>query len=325
MENTHWATLDWLSLIDPSNSLILGTNQDDVLSAQADGDIVSGLAGNDHLNSVFNRTALIGDSGDDTLNTNALVLQGDSPVHGLSIQSGGRGNDSLDATVTVQGGSLSSPPLSTDLRGDVLLDGGSGNDVINATATGALPTNAGLIVSTDVSGGSGNDIINVLADGDGPVFRSSIATNKVDAGSGNDHVTAHAETGFNAGLGIASNVIFGGTGNDILDASALGRSNFTDTATNELHGGRGNDTLHAFNLTNSNSSSPVGVNKLWGDEGNDTLEAVHSTDGENNVTDVTSYLDGVSYAVTAHGECYALATCAAQWTPTDRHTVASSV
>ncbi len=67
------ATLDWLSLIDPSNSLIVGTGHDDVLSAQADGDIVLGFAGNDRLNSAFNRTALIGDSGNDTLTTNVVV------------------------------------------------------------------------------------------------------------------------------------------------------------------------------------------------------------------------------------------------------------
>ena len=96
---------DWLSLIDPINSLILGTGDDDVLSAQADGDIVLGLAGNDRLNSTFNLTALIGGDGEDTLTTNVIVpLQSDAPVHGIAIQLGETGNDDLDATVTLQGG-----------------------------------------------------------------------------------------------------------------------------------------------------------------------------------------------------------------------------
>ena len=85
-------------------SLILGTGDDDVLSAQADGDIVLGLAGNDHLNSTFNLTALIGGDGEDTLTTNVIVpLQSDAPGHGIAIQFGETGNDNLDATVTLQG------------------------------------------------------------------------------------------------------------------------------------------------------------------------------------------------------------------------------
>jgi len=40
------ATFDWSSPVYPTiNSLILGTGNDDVLSAQADGDIILGLAG----------------------------------------------------------------------------------------------------------------------------------------------------------------------------------------------------------------------------------------------------------------------------------------
>ena len=85
--------------------MILGTKKKtDVLSAQADGDIVSCLAGNDHLNSAFNWTALIDGNGEDTLMTKVSVpLQSDVDVHGLAVQFGGVGNDTLDATVTLQG------------------------------------------------------------------------------------------------------------------------------------------------------------------------------------------------------------------------------
>jgi serralysin len=131
-----FATFDWLSLIDPISGLIVGTRRDDVLSAQADGDIVLGLAGNDRLSSVFNRTALIGGSGADTLNQCCCPLQGDAPVHGLAIQFGGTGSDELNATVTPQGGDTSQ---NIELAADVLFDGGSGNDIINAQANVALP------------------------------------------------------------------------------------------------------------------------------------------------------------------------------------------
>src|SRR4051812_36277280 len=61
------------------DSLILGTGDDDVLSAQADGNIVLGFEGGDRLNSTFNLTALIGGDGEDTLTTNVIVpLQSDA-------------------------------------------------------------------------------------------------------------------------------------------------------------------------------------------------------------------------------------------------------
>ena len=100
------ATFDPLFPVFPSiDSLILGTGDNDVLSAQADGNIVLGFNGNDHLNSTFNLTALIGGIGEDALNTEVVVpLQSDAPVHGIAIQLGETGNDSLNAMVTLQAG-----------------------------------------------------------------------------------------------------------------------------------------------------------------------------------------------------------------------------
>lgn len=280
---------DWISLLDPINSLIIGSRHDDVLSAHAEGDIVLGLAGNDHLDSAWNRTALIGGSGNDNLTTNVVVpLQGDTSLHGLAIQFGGTGNDALHATVTLQGGNA---PQGPEQVADVRLDGGSGHDTISATANVALPVVADVTVRTDLIGGSGNDTIHAVADGRN-ILGNSIALNTIDGGSGDDRITAHAETAFFALHGTACNVLFGGAGNDELNASAHGVSNQTDLVTNELHGGHGDDVLHAFNLTDSNTRAPVGINQLWGDDGNDTLEAIHSTDGENAITDVTNYLDG---------------------------------
>ncbi|MFK4508129.1 hypothetical protein LPJ38_21960 [Bradyrhizobium daqingense] len=279
---------DWISLLDPVNSLIIGSRRDDVLSAHAEGDIVLGLAGHDHLDSALNRTALIGGSGNDDLTTNVVVLQDDMPQHGLAIQFGGTGNDDLSATVTLQGGNA---PQSPEQFADVLLDGGSGDDTISATANVALPVLADVTVRTDLIGGSGNDTIDAVADGRNTLGNST-ALNSIDGGAGDDRVTAHTETAFFALHGTASNVLFGGAGNDELNARAEGVSNQTDLVSNELHGGRGNDVLHAFNLTDSNAGTPVGINQLWGDDGDDTLEATHSTDGENVVTDVTNYLDG---------------------------------
>ncbi|MGI6854242.1 calcium-binding protein [Mesorhizobium sp. 1B3] len=87
------------------------------------------------------------------------------------------------------------------------------------------------------------------------------------------------------------NVLNGGDGNDVLDASARGRSISTELVSNSLHGGRGDDVLRAFNFTNSDFGTPVGINELWGDDGSDVLEATHSA-SFNGVTDVTNRLDG---------------------------------
>ncbi len=295
---------DWLSLINPIDQFdYRDTSHDDILSAGAGGDVVFGLGCNDRLSSTFNRTALIGDTGNDTLTTEVMVPtarapgQGNDPIHGLAVQYGGAGADSLDATVTLQratGGSPNDPRIMT---AEVLQDGGGGNDTINATANISpdVPRSAvfgDVTTKTHVLGGAGDDTINAVADARGAINISN-AINEVDGGSGNDHITAHAESGAHRSTeAVPSNILFGGTGNDVLDASAEGQSQTTTLVSNELHGGSGHDMLTAFNFTDSNSRAPVGVNNLWGDEGDDVLVATHFTNHENSITDVTNYLDG---------------------------------
>lgn len=298
------ATIEWLSLIDPSN-LIVGTHRNDTLRAKAEGDIVFGFTGNDDLSSTFNRTALVGGSGKDTLTTKIIVpLQCDEPVHGLAVQFGGAGNDILSATVRLQGGDVTVEDR--DLTAKVLLHGGQGNDIITAKANVALPVFGTVTIANSVLGGSGNDTINAVADTRG-ALDGNFAKNAVDGGSGNDHITAHAKTEFGGFTAKAINVLKGGNGNDVLDASAKGVSNDTELVSNTLHGGRGDDVLRAYNLTDSNSRAPVGINELWGDNGNDILKATHFTDGENTITDVTNRLDGgngddcLKAVSTAHG------------------------
>jgi Ca2+-binding RTX toxin-like protein len=283
-------TIGWLSLIDPVNNVIIGTMRNDTLSAQAEGDLVFGLAGDDDLSSAFNRTGLIGGRGHDALTTEVIIpVQGSEPVHGLAIQIGGAGNDALDATVTLQGVDFQQRDLSIE----VLLDGGDGNDVINAVANLVIPTFGNVTATTRVLGGRGDDIINAVADTRGAgLLLDNFAMNSVDGGSGDDHIRAQAETDLQGFFATAINVLDGGDGNDVLEASARGRSNVTEMVSNSLDGGRGDDVLRAFNLTDSNGALPVGINELWGDDGNDVLEATHSTDGENGITDVTNRLDG---------------------------------
>lgn len=282
--------IEWLSLIAPINDTIMGTQSNDALSAEAEGDVVFGLDGDDALSSAFNRTALIGGRGNDSLTTNVIVpMQGSEPVHGLAIQLGGKGNDSLDATVTLQGGVVT--VQDRELSAAVLVDGGRGNDVINAVANVALPIFGNVTATTNIRGGSGDDVIDAVADTRGALDRN-FAKNSVAGGCGDDHITARAETGLSGSFATAINVLSGGDGDDVLDATAIGVSNSTELVSNSLRGGQGDDLLRALNVTDSNSRAPVGINKLWGGTGNDVLEATHSTDGENTVTDVTNILSG---------------------------------
>jgi len=283
-------SLDWLTQIAPINHLIVGSNRNDTLSTQAEGDVVLGLGGNDTLSSAFNRTALLGGHGDDTLTTNVLVPPGAGPAEGLAVQFGGQGRDTLAATVTIQGGR---PPVtnSGDRTASVLLDGGNGDDVISAKANVDLFTTANVVLKTLVLGGNGNDIIDVVADARGSIG-TNVAANVADGGAGNDRITASAQTDLTSFSGTATNELTGGDGDDFLEATAIGRSYFNQLVSNTLHGGRGNDVLHASNQVSSNSGTPISVMELWGDDGDDTIVAVGRNQSLGAIANNSSRLDG---------------------------------
>ena len=240
-------------------STILGTRHNDTLSALADGDIVDGLQGDDHLSSNFNRTALIGGTGNDTLTT--------------------------DVTITP-----------TDLHGTAIQDGGAGDDILNVNMHWSNITDGDLTSEVAVLGGSGDDQINIIASPlpvhGGGFAHSNVVTNNADGGAGDDHITISGTTGFFTLFGTITNHATGGSGDDVLDATAILQSIGSISASNSLDGGAGNDILRAYCFTDSDGSSPVGINELSGGNGNDMLQATQVTDGENGFTNVTNHLDG---------------------------------
>ncbi|MDB5562113.1 MAG: hypothetical protein JWN11_1531 [Hyphomicrobiales bacterium] len=280
----------WLALIAPFNHTITGSDGNDTLSAQAEGDLVFGLGGNDQLSSAFNRTALFGGRGDDRLTTNVVIPPGTDPVDGVAVQFGGQGRDTLAATVTVQGGGSPLPTVG-DRTASVYLDGGDGNDVIRAEANVDLLTTANVALRTLVLGGRGNDIIDVIADARGSAG-DNLAANIAHGGAGDDRIIASAQTNIVGTFGVATNELTGGDGNDFLDATAIARSLNNDLVSNILHGGRGDDVLHAVNQAGSNFGSPVSTMELWGDDGNDVLVAVGQNFGTGIAHNDSSRLDG---------------------------------
>ncbi len=276
---------EWLSLLVPIHETLIGTAGDDMLSTGAEGDVVDGLAGNDALASTFNRTALIGDRGDDKLVTDTVAVG--ERVHGLAVQLGGNGNDVHRAFLGVNG---------FETTGELLLDLGRGHDLVEAEAHSSHSFyNRKTALSTQIYGRSGDDVIDAVADAQG-IFRDAEATNTVGGGDGDDRITARAVTEFEGyGRIVASNVSSGEEGDDVIDATAINWSGAAGrgvSASNTLLGGPGNDAMRAFCLTDSNRHGTIGINELRGDDGNDDLEAIHSTDGENSLTDLTSALDG---------------------------------
>ena len=284
-------SLDWLALIDPVNDLILGTKRSDTLQARAEGDIVFGRGGNDNLSSTFNRTALVGGEGGDTLTTAVAIGLGDppapaaEPLHGLVVQIGGAGKDHLTAQL-----SMAAPGTT----GDVMIDGGDGQDSITVNATPGGRVVSGPLLTTQLNthvlGGSGDDLITVV----GGTRDSAVdvnVTNTVDAGPGDDKVIVSGETTFSGYKGNAVNVVWGGDGRDSIEATAIAQANSPDLASNTLYGGKGADDLHAYCLVNSNSAAPSGMNELWGDDGDDHLTATQLST-HNSYSELTNLLYG---------------------------------
>jgi serralysin len=284
---------DWLALIAPFNPPIIGTNGNDTLSAQAEGDVVLGVAGDDELSSAFNRTALLGGKDGDTLTTNVIIPAGPASADGLAVQIGGKGEDTLSATVTIQGAIPPAGNFGDQRTATILLDGGDDNDVIRAEARIELATLANVALTTLVYGGRGDDRIEAIADAAG-ALNNNLVANVVHGGDGADHITALAQTSFAGFNGVASNELTGGDGNDFLEATARAISINNELVSNILQGGRGDDVLHAFNFTSANVGAPTSLMELAGNEGDDVLMAVGQTAIAQVFANDSSHLDGGS-------------------------------
>ncbi len=283
------AAADWLAAIAPLADQVVGTKDADVLSAGGEGDVVQGLKGDDTLSSTFNRTALFGGKDDDTLTTNVVVPPGPAAADGVAVQFGEDGRDTLSATVTIGG---TEPPFAPtgDRTATILLDGGHDDDVISALANVSLFTLANVEFHTEVLGDKGNDRIDVVANASGAIG-SNVITNVVDGGAGNDRITASAQTDLVSSAGTVTNELRGGDGNDFIDASAIAIANVDLLASNVLDGGKGDDVLRAFNQVSCNFGAPVSVMQLTGDDGKDVLVAESHNHGSIIATE-NSRLDG---------------------------------
>lgn len=162
-----------------------------------------------------------------------------TPV-GINDLRGDEGRDVLEATLSAAGNAL------TDVTNR--LDGGKGDDSLEADISG----DGGRVRALNqLEGGDGKDTLSARLDavaiGGGPMLPSYDVANVLNGGSGNDHLEAFLSVvprlSDVTGSSQADNRLDGGSGNDTRVATvapgSVPRSSF-------LNGGSGNDQLTVF-------------------------------------------------------------------------------
>ena len=239
-----------------------------------------------------------GGAGNDTLSAGEsvdAVLRGEAgndALRGARHSDGGDGNDVIYGYTTISDGPGEADSLTGGAGNDTIyglggndtIDAGSGDDVIvlerNSVDPEFVQVNVGTgnnRVETDVDGnytfGSGNDTLFTSSGGD------------YDLGGGNDTLLTSVAGNYNLGDGddvatlgvdvlgnfreIYGNInVFGGNGNDRIDAGAASRSSIAKL---RLDGGGDNDWLRGSALSDV-LYGRAGHDTLFGGDGNDILD-----------------------------------------------------
>lgn len=249
---------------------IKGTSKADKLSSKVPGTDIHGYGGDDVLVGLAGGIRLYGGDGRDELTTK---FASKNPAK-ASFLYGGNGNDVITAAIWSPSGIV---------RAD--LYGGDGNDTITVNANAALQeegtgsddTPGAEAVRVLVSGGAGNDQIQAHAQGWGWSVDDANADLVIDAGSGNDVVTGGAYSG----EGYAKSVVWGRTGDDILDIVTSARVGSHTQADAEIYGGDGNDTItseiNAGASLGPDGTSAIGTGLIDGGRGNDKISVTVGT------------------------------------------------
>ena len=205
---------------------LIGTEENDILTAGTGNDLLSGLGGDDILSGLAGRDEIFGGSGND------LITGGDGndTVFGEDGNDNISGNDGNDSLV---GDSGRDDILGGD--GDDIIDGGSGPDRLLGEAG-----------NDNVSGGTGSDR---LLGGDGDdTLSGGLGNDTLEGNAGNDSVVGNA----------GNDNISGNDGNDTLSGETGDDTLIGGNGIDLISGNMGNDILIGVDNTNPNSNFGTG-------------------------------------------------------------------
>ncbi|GIU31938.1 hypothetical protein TUM4644_31800 [Shewanella colwelliana] len=192
----------------PVGYVVIGTDENDILTDSLGEVELYGLAGDDTINSGSGNHVIDGGTGNDVINSqdggNKTLSggAGDDTINsgsGNDVISGGTGNDTINSgggDNIIDGGTGND--IITSGGGDDVIDGGTGNDVINSQAGG----------NKTLTGGAGDDTLALVGDSWNRVYVSESTKTLFNGGAGNDTLT---------GLRGADTYLFNvGDGQDVL-------------------------------------------------------------------------------------------------------------
>ena len=239
-------------------NLLRGGFGNDTLEGGAGNDTLEGAPGVDELRHTFD--------GDQVLTNSTLTGQGVDTFSGFArvFLTGGNGNNLIDASafttgnVTLSGLGGNDTLLGSSLNDSILggegtdsLNGGAGNDTVDGGAGDGDSVTGGLGDDVLIGGAGTGDVLVKSVNGTATLTNTSV-TNPGLTGSGTDSYS---------GVELVS--ITGGTGNDVITATAY-------TGALVINGGDGADQLQAGTGSNTLNGG-AGADLLTGNNGNDSL------------------------------------------------------
>ena len=207
-----------------------------------------------------------------TSSGNSVQLGANAFTTGFRTVTGSNQADVINAfaigrSITINGGNGNNTITGADGFADVL-NGGANNDLFNYLI-GAGGEDAANFAQDTIAGGGGTNTVQFAGDNDviaDAAFANKTAINVVALGDGNNSLTLAAT----AQAAVAVLTVTAGTGNDLVNAAALGESLTVDS-------GDGNDTVSGSAFADSLVGG-AGADTISGNDGNDTLNGGDGVD-----------------------------------------------
>ena len=295
---------------------VVGSNLDDVITADNAGDALNGGGGNDTLTGGAGGDMLYGNAGNDTLigGAGTNYLDGGAGADALNGTGGTSYAYYIDATagVTVN---LTTPSLNTgDAAGDTFTNihdvAGSNyaDTIVGDNAGDILKGNAG---ADAITGGSGNDTLFGGAGAD--TLTGGAGVNYLDGGAGADTLVGTGGTSYayytDATTGVTVNLLTpsantgDAAGDTFTNIHAVSGSSYADTIVGDNAGDMLNGNAGADTITGGTGADTIyggaGADTLTGGGGADRFGYAAASEGGDTITDFAAAQGDTIYV--SHG------------------------